>query len=386
MNENAHAVLRLFLTSGIGIVTYKKLLSAFGSPLGILGAPHNRLTEIQGIGDVTASSIVSAREKTHDRAEKEIELAESYNVKIYTTECEGYPKALLANVCDPPLVLYVRGEILPSDAMALGVVGTRAATRYGLRSSEELSGQMASRGYTIVSGLARGIDSAAHRGALEAGGRTIAVLGTGLANVYPAENIPLAKEIVERGAVISEFPMRTAPARENFPRRNRVISGLSLGVLVVEGKLRSGAMITARYALEQGREVFALPGQVTSPLSAGPHQLIQQGAKLVTNQNDITEEIGPSAAELGLREVAIGDGDASETSKEEKGFADPASYTGLSPQAKKLLALIPIDPINIDDIAAASNMTPEDILTNLFTLEMQNLIRQLPGKRFLRLA
>ena len=227
MDERALAILRLHLTDRVGVVRYKKLLHAFGSPEAALAAPESRLAEIRGIGLKTARDVVSSRSKTAELAEREIELAEEHGARLLTFGGEGYPHAL-DSIYDPPLVLYVKGEVAKRDGLALAVVGTRRCTYYGRSQAERISGHMAGLGFTIVSGLARGIDSAAHRGALAAGGRTIAVLGCGLANVYPPENSELAAEIASSGAVVSEFPMEVEPFRENFPRRNRVISGLSM--------------------------------------------------------------------------------------------------------------------------------------------------------------
>ncbi len=219
---------------------------------------------------------------------------------------KGYPTNL-KYIYDPPPTLYVKGNILPEDNIAIAIIGSRRATYYGLKNAENLSFELAAGGITIISGLARGVDSAAHRGALKAGGRTIAVLGSGLNIIYPPENEKLAREILQCGAVISEFPQGTAPLRQNFPRRNRIISGLSLGVVVVEAAKRSGALITANLALEQGREVFALPGKIDSFTSRGTHDLIKQGAKLVESAEDIIEELEPlKSCQINQKRIADG--------------------------------------------------------------------------------
>ncbi len=414
MTERQLAVFRLHLTNRVGAVTYKKLVRAFGSPEAALAAPESRLSEISGIGRKIAREISSARSESAERAEEELELAREHGVSVLTLDDEDYPRAL-HTIYDPPLVLYVKGEITKRDGLACAIVGTRRASYYGRSQAERISGHLAGLGFTIVSGLARGIDSAAHRGALAAGGRTIAVLGNGLAKIYPPENTDLAGEIALSGAVVSEFPMATEPFRDNFPRRNRVISGLSMGVLVVEGNRRSGSMITAKFANEQGREVFALPGKVDSPIARGPHALIKDGAKLVEGPEDILDEIGPSADVLDLARSAkepeesdegnegeaLDDAEAPRASgtkgepadrKPRKGKAKRAApapakdaYPGLSPTEKKLLACLSSDARDIDDITAEVELSPAEVSAGLLVLEIRRLVRQLPGKRFVRL-
>jgi DNA processing protein len=415
MDERAFAILRLHLTSRIGVVRYKKLLHAFGSPEAALAAPEARLAEVRGIGTKTARHIVSARGETADLAEREIELAEEHDARIFAFGDDNYPRAL-GSIYDPPLVLYVKGEVTKRDGLALAVVGTRRCTYYGRSQAERISGHMAGLGFTIVSGLARGVDSAAHRGALGAGGRTIAVLGCGLANTYPPENAELAGEIAASGAVVSEFAMEVEPFRDNFPRRNRVISGLSMGVLVIEGALRSGALITAKFANEQGRTVFALPGKIDTPQSKGPHALIRDGATLLRGPEDILTELGPAADQLRLadaaREVETDpDGDLIEEEREleteaeaddgegapprkrkragPKAANDPkpaaSSYPGLSPMERKLLDCLSSDERDIDDITAETELSPAEVSAGLLVLEIRRLAKQLPGKRFVRL-
>lgn len=404
MTESQLAVFRLHLTDRVGAVTYKKLVRAFGSPEAALAAPESRLAEISGIGRKVAREIASARSESAERAEEELELAREHGVRILTLDDEDYPRAL-RTIYDPPLVLYVKGEITKRDGLACAIVGTRRASYYGRSQAERISGHLAGLGFTIVSGLARGIDSAAHRGALAAGGRTIAVLGNGLARIYPPENTDLAGEIERSGAVVSEFPMTTEPFRDNFPRRNRVISGLSMGVLVVEGNRRSGSMITAKFANEQGREVFALPGKVDSPIARGPHALIKDGAKLVEGPEDILDEIGPSADVLDLArsarepeestegeaaddaEASRSSGTKAEPAEEDVAAPAPAkdAYPGLSPTEKKLLACLSSDARDIDDITAEVELSPAEVSAGLLVLEIRRLARQLPGKRFVRL-
>jgi DNA processing protein len=402
MNERQMAVLRLHVTPGIGPVTYKKLVRAFGSPEAALAAPHSRLAEIEGIGSVSARRMSSSREDTMRLAERELEAARARGVTVMTVEHDAYPRAL-RTIFDPPLVLYVKGEITPRDGLALGVVGSRRCSYYGRTQAERISSHLAGLGFTIVSGLARGIDSAAHRGALSSGGRTIAVLGNGLESIYPPENAALAEEIAQRGAIVSEFAMGVEPHRDNFPRRNRIIAGLSLGVLVVEGNVRSGALITAHAALDQGREVFAVPGKVDSPLARGPHSLIKLGAKLVEGPADILDEIGPSADVLRLAEAAkddprghaaTDDGVAPENGApggdepagpEAASLPDTAAWPGLAPVERRLLGHLSSDPRDIDDITAEAEMSPAEVSAGLLVLEIRRLARQLPGKRFVRL-
>ena len=406
MNERSLAIFRLHLTGGVGALTYKKLVRAFGSPEGALAAPRSRLAEIDGIGGKRASLISEARNESAERAEEELALAEEHGVRVTTLEDKGYPRAL-RTIHDPPLALYVKGAIEKRDGLALAIVGSRRSSYYGRSQTENIAAQLAGLGFTIVSGMARGIDSAAHRGALAGKGRTIAVLGNGLAQVYPPENEELAREIAAHGAVVSEFPMKTEPVRENFPRRNRVISGLALGVLVAEGNLRSGALITARAAMEQGREVFALPGKVDSPLSRGPHSLIKDGAKLVEGHQDILDELGPSAdvLELGDEEGQVSEEQAAPaggeegaevagpaqqertaTGEDERDRPGPAkAFPGLSPSERKLHQCLSSDPRSIDDITEETEMSPAEVSAGLLVLEIRRLAKQLPGKMFVRL-
>lgn len=395
LSRRTEAVLRLHLTHRVGAVTYRKLVRAFGSPEGALGAPAKRLAEIDGIGPNLAQSIVRSAEESDPAVRGELELAEKHGVELVTIEDEAYPRAL-RTIFDPPIVLYVKGSISPRDSFAVAVVGTRRATYYGVNQAERLAGKLAAHGFTVISGLARGIDSAAHRGALSAGGRSFAVLGNGLSKIYPAENKELAEEMVRSGAVISELPMEVEPARENFPRRNRIISGLSLGVVVVEGGHTSGALITARSALEQGREVFAVPGKIDSYLSRGPHGLIKQGAKLVEDVEDILSELGPAPDELFAPGEADGKknheamaeghkaGEHREAANEAKPKALPEPQ-GLSPAEKKVFEALEDEPRDIDDIMSETELAPAEVSAALLVLELKRLCKQLPGKRFARL-
>ncbi len=283
---------------------------------------------------------------------------------------EGYPK-LLREIPDPPMVLYVRGRLFSGQGdFGVAVVGSRRASLYGVETAERLSGRLAELGLTVVSGMARGIDTAAHRGALRGNGRTVAVLGCGLARCYPPENRPLMERIAAHGAVLSEFPLRTPPLPAHFPRRNRIISGLSWGVVVVEAARRSGALVTSRCALEQGREVFAVPGPIGRPQSEGTHRLIREGARLITCVEDILEELSPHLGRFTGREASM-----DETS-------DPKG--GRIPGAETILAQIGTDPIVFDDLIRRCDTPVPEAGRILLQLELAGAVRQLPGQFYVR--
>ena len=278
----------LNMVQGIGYIRLKVLLDEFKEPGDILRASLGKLRSVKGIGPAIAQAVKDAG-SDHD-IDKEIMLISKAGAEVLTVFDKGYPENL-KNIYDPPMVLYVKGSIRKEDELSISIVGSRKCTYYGMNMADKIAGQLAAACVTIVSGLARGIDTSAHKGALKAKGRTIAVLGSGLGNIYPAENRPLAEKIAQSGAVISEFPMQMPPDRNNFPRRNRLISGLSRAVLVVEAANKSGALITADFALEQGRDVYAVPGTADRLSSMGTNSLIKQGAKLVDNVEDILEEL-----------------------------------------------------------------------------------------------
>ena len=291
-------LLRLTMVPGVGPKTCLALLERFGSATGVLDARESSLREVPGVGPKLAEKVSRARREVD--AEAELELCREMGVAIVARGDDGYPPTL-GEIPDPPSLLYVRGTIAPADQLAIALVGSRKCTPYGLRIAERLAGSLARVGLTVVSGLARGIDAAAHRGALAAGGRTLAVLANGLGEVYPPEHEGLAHEVAASGAVISESPMGQGPLAGLFPQRNRVISGLSLGVVVVEATPRSGSLSTAKHATEQNREVFAVPGPVDSLPSRGCHYLIRDGARLVETVDDILEELGPLVREVKAR-------------------------------------------------------------------------------------
>lgn len=288
MTEKARSWIALNLIRGLEPVKLRNLISRFGSPEGVLNACVDELLEVEGIDKVLARDIIKC-DKSPELT-REMYLIKKHDVRIITIDDKEYPLNLKFTF-NPPLVLYVKGGLIPDDNVSIAIVGSRKATDYGKAITEKLTGELAKNNITVVSGLARGIDTYAHKGTLAKGARTIAVLGSGLGFIYPPENRVLAEEIAKNGAVISEFPMTTRPEKANFPRRNRLISGLSLGTVVIEAAQKSGSLITAAYALEQGRDVFAVPGSIYSDYSKGTHKLIKQGAKLTENINDIIEEI-----------------------------------------------------------------------------------------------
>lgn len=357
--------LRLALVPGVGPRTRRSLLERFGTPRAVLAASPSELREVPGVGPKLCGKILAAGQID---AEETIALCRRCGVAVWIESDPAYPR-MLREIHDPPGVLFVRGEVRPEDALAVAIVGTRHATRYGLTQAERLGSALAGAGIAVVSGLARGIDAAAHRGALQAGGRTLAVLAGGVLNVYPPEHRELADQIAQSGAVLSEAPPEAEPIGGAFPQRNRLISGLSLGVLVVEAADRSGALITARHAMEQGREVFAVPGRIDSRTSRGCHQLIRDGAKLVQSVDDILEELGP------LVEAAPR-GDGGE-------IRHPAELL-LNELEQAVLDAVAIEPTSVDQIIARTGLPVPRILSTLSVLEMRRLIRRLSGSTFAR--
>jgi len=353
------AWLRLTLAPGIGGETQRKLLSAFGLPDRIFSA---------SVATLTRTILLKQAEQlfSYDSQEK-IDAALAWAAEpgnaILTLADAAYPQRLL-DAPDPPTVLYVKGRTELLNAPALAIVGSRNATPQGESNAEAFAAALADAGLTIVSGLALGIDAAAHRGGLRGKGSTIAVIGTGIDRVYPARNQSLARDIAEHGAIVSEFPLGTPALRENFPRRNRIISGLARGCLVVEAAERSGSLITARLAGEQGRDVFAIPGSIHSPLSKGCHKLIRQGAKLVDDARDILDELGVTAA------------------TDKTAAAAPAVTT----ETARLLDSIGYDPCDMDTLASRSGLTAERLYAILLQMELDGRIASLPGGRFQRIG
>ena len=365
---------------GVGNIGFKNLIDAFGSPRDAFNAPFQTLKALPGIGPKTAGHIKDFN--NWKNVDAELILVEKFKACIVTYRDNLYPKNLL-NIYDFPVLLYVRG-ILKEDDINIAVVGSRMASTYGKFSTERLCRELALKGITVVSGLARGIDSAAHRGALAGRGRTIAVLGCGLDIIYPSENEKLFEEISENGAVITEFPFGTPPSAPNFPARNRIISGISLGVVVVEASEKSGSLITARIAIEQGREVFAVPGSIDSSGSRGTHKLIKQGAKLIENVYDILDEILPQVDMTLVKrspEEKIVHPEVF-NKKEEKN--ESTLINKLNYAEKSVLELISLKKVDIDTVIASTGFKAGDVLNILLMLELQGLILQLPGKMYIR--
>lgn len=315
--------------------------------------------------------------------DKEIALIEKDGVSIITIDDERYPDNL-RHIYSPPSLLYVRGNFAPEDYYNIAIVGSRRASLYGRQNAEKIARQLAERGFTVTSGMARGIDTFAHRGALKACGRTIAVLGCGINIIYPPENKNLMEEISHNGAVVSEFPMNTPPHRQNFPIRNRIISGLSLGVVVVEAAEKSGALITASFALEQGREVFSVPGRIDMPTSKGTSSLIKDGAKLVEGVEDILEELRsmPNVQAAGSPSTLLGASGQPSSAKASEG-RQAAVRPKLTEEEAEILNSLSDGPKHIDEIS--SNINSSNVCNILLKLELKKLIRELPGKMFVKI-
>ena len=355
------AALRLHLTPGIGPRLRQALLDRFGDCESVLRAAPSELREVQGIGPKLVRNLTDYAQNADVAGV--LNTCREANISILLREDDEYPRPL-EEIDDPPPVLYASGTLLPQDDMAIGIVGTRHATLYGKRQATRLAGGLARAGMTVVSGLARGIDAAAHRGALEAGGRTIAVLGSGLLNLYPPEHGELADAVLDSGAILSEQPPRAQPMAGAFPQRNRIISGLSLGVIVIEAAERSGALITARLAMEQGREVFAVPGRVDDRNSRGCHRLLRDGATLVENVDDVLEQLGPLV----------------EPTSDEEGreIRHPAELQ-LNEIERSVLEAIDSDATSIDKIVSQTKLPTHQVLATVSALEMRHLIQRMSG-------
>ena len=356
--------LALNMVVGVGRTLFHRLVQGFGSPREVFSASRNDLLGIQGLGDKVIGEI--KRFDVDSAAERELRLADNEGLRILTLESPEY-SPLLQSIYDPPPILYIKGKPLNSISLPLAVVGTRTPSEYGKLIAERLCLKLASAGFSIISGLARGIDTLAHKAALSAGADTIAVFGCGLGHTYPPENINLRKQIVEQGAIISEFPVFMRPDRNNFPARNRILSGLGLGTVVVEAAEKSGALITADFALEQGREVFAVPGNITSPKSKGTNNLIKSGAKLVDSPESILEELLP----------ALGDSlKVKLDNKESRVKLD-------NDLEKKIFSLLSLEGRHIDNLIENSNLSPAQVSATLLQLELRGVVRQLSGKMYI---
>lgn len=354
---------------GIGAVLFQRLMFFFGSLKSIACAREKDLQRIPGIGQIIAADMVRAFKTNAGQQEKE--LARKNDTAIITYLEDTYP-AQLRTTANFPLAIYVKGKIQPEDECAIAVIGSRKATYYGKSTAERFGYALAQHNICVVSGLARGIDTCAHQGALNAKGRTIAVLGSGLLRIYPEENAGLADKISRNGALISELPMNTPPDPRNFPQRNRIVSALSYGILIIEAPLKSGALITTEWALEQGKEVFAVPGKIDSDASKGCHAMIKQGAKLTESVDDIVEELAPRFAKF-CRFSDVNSG-----LKKQPGKADLTEHEGL------ILSLLDSDSMHIDEIIRASNLPAQTASAALLGLELKKLARQLHGNNYVR--
>jgi DNA processing protein len=366
--DSREAFIALNMIEGVGPVRARSLLEHFGDAPKILSASKHELLRVRNIGDDTAEKI-SSWEKSIDLA-GELKRIADFGCHVLISSDENYPPSL-REIYDPPLVLYVQGELTAKDKNAVAMVGSRMTTHYGIETARKLAYQLAYVGVTVVSGGARGIDTAAHQGALSGKGRTVAVLGTGINLVAPPENAELFERIAANGAVITQFPFNRPADKQSFPIRNRIVAGMTLGTVVVEANLTSGALITANFATEYGRQIFAVPGRIDSPRSKGCHELIKKGAKLCEGVEDILSEFEylfpasnrpPSAGETGVL---------------------PALE--LNENEQRIFAAVRLeDETSIDEIIRASGLPSSAVSVALFSLEMKRLVKQLPGKLFVR--
>lgn len=375
LSRAARGYLRLQLTGDVGPIRARKLIDHFGSLESVFEASVAQLMRVQGIGEHIAQSIF--RSRGDDSVGHEIERAAACGVRIVCVLDDDYPSAL-RHIHDPPLCLYVRGRVEPGDAVAMAMVGTRRCSHYGREQAVRFAELLGRAGFTVVSGLARGIDAHAHRGALQAGGRTIAVLGNGLASVYPTEHESLAEEIAKTGAVISEFPIDTAPEASHFPQRNRIIAGLSLGVIVVEAGPRSGALITARCATDYNREVFAVPGPIDRPdLTGGVNGLIRDSAaKLITCLDDVLDEL----KDVG-RIMRCGD-ESTAQERSNDGSDGEERLHGLSADEQAVFSAVAGGADRVDRISSVSRINVSRVTSVLTSLQLKGLATRLPGDRF----
>jgi DNA processing protein len=369
--------LKLIRAEEVGPVTFGKLLERFGSVDAALGTSVSGLMKVEGIGSRTAERIAASRDKFDSCAE--LELAGKLGVWIVHIEDPRYPPAL-RQIYDPPPVLYIKGTLDRADNLAIAIVGCRRCSLYGQEQSSRLAHLLAASGFTIISGMARGIDTAAHTGALAAEGRTLAVQGCGLSRVFPPENAKLFELISASGACISELPLRAEPLAENFPPRNRIIAGLSLGTIIIEAGLRSGALITAKAALESNREVMAVPGKVDSPLSQGPHQLIKEGAKLIETVEDVMEALGYVGEQLKDHTALT----AKEAAEKVETPLFEATRFNLKGHEKTVYDALGKEPLHIDQIIADTTLPAGTVNASVVSLRLKGLIKQLPGNLFTR--
>ncbi len=397
MDEILRSTMRLNMVPGVGPRIFQRLLEAFGSCEAVFGATQAGLQTVPGVGAALAKSILSAPQQID--IDQELEDCHRHGIRLLLLGQDNYPTEL-ALIHDPPPSLYCWGEWLPSDRLAIAMVGSRHVTDYGLKVANQFGRGLAAAGFCVVSGMARGADSASHQAALAAGGRTLAVLGSGLLNLYPPEHKDLAAEIAQQGAVLSEVPLYRAPHAGAFPQRNRLVSGLSLGVLVIEASSRSGALITARHAMEQNREVFAIPGRIDNRASHGCHDLIRDGATLVQAVEDILDALGPLATPIVWQQASA---DAclphqKDTTQENAAGTLPSrsESTGtpstirqpaellLNPQETQVLQAIGVEPTYIDAIVATTDLPINRVLATLSVLQARRLIRRVGGTQVAR--
>jgi DNA processing protein len=378
--------LQLALAEGVGPITIARLVETFGSAQAACAASLSELQRIEGIGTAKSQKIYTSVRAAGALAEAELVKARELGVRIICPEDEVYP-LLLRSIPDPPAVLYIKGTIEPRDLNAFALVGSRKCSYYGREQAERFAALLAAAGFTVVSGGARGVDSSAHRGAMQhPQGRTIAVLGCGVDRVYPPENAQLFKQIAQRGAVMSEYPLGTPPLAENFPRRNRIVSGMSRGVLVIEADERSGALITARQAADDhNRPVFALPGRVDNALSAGPHKLIRDGAILTAGLEDIMHGLGPLPQEA--MEV-LSDSSAGQPAEPEVAVATaksaPPPAAMLTDRQTKILSLMGSEPMSIDLLIDRSSLPAQEVLQEMTLLTLRGQVKRVDGQTFVR--
>jgi DNA processing protein len=373
ISDAGRRYLQFHLTDDVGPVRLRALREHFGTLDQALGASISQLQQVEGIGPRTAEAIF--RSRGGDHVEREIQRVADHGLHIVCAEDADYPAALCA-IPDPPICLYVRGRIEPQDTVAVAIVGTRKCSHYGREQALRFGGLLGNAGFTVVSGLARGVDAHSHRGALQSGGRTISVLGNGLASIYPPENASLAEEVAACGAVISEVPVDAQPSRENFPRRNRIIAGLSLGIIIIEAGQRSGALITARLASEYNREVFALPGRVDQPEhTAGSNGLIRKSeAKLITCLEDILDELGPVGEVMGRP--------ARGTSSPTLGQSPSAPLPALSENEQAVWQTLINDFDDAEAIVKHCGLDAAQTMSALTSLQLKGLVRRSPGQKF----
>jgi len=360
-------LIALSLVPGVGAGRIRALLAQFGSATAVMGASRTALTRVDGVGPQTAAAI--AEFDDYAAVDTQLERAAQIGATLIMPWDDRFPTRL-RQIYDPPALLWMRGTLTPADDRALAIVGTRRCTEYGRQQAHYYAQELARQGFTVVSGLAYGIDAASHRGALDAGGRTLAVLGSGVNRIYPSKHTDLARSVMKQGALLSEYALDTPPDASNFPERNRIVSGMTLGTLVVESHHEGGALITARMAVEQNREVFAMPGDVGRKASVGTNRLIQRGhAKLVLDVDDILDELGiaPAAA-----------------ASDEKAPAGTPATESLNAIEQQLYEALDSEPVHIDTLCAHTGVDPSTALVYLLSLEFKGLVRQMAGKQFYR--